>query len=93
MADIICKAKEKNLDKYRRAYNALNTGFFDVGETLYLMKDVVSIKINREEENSEAPLSVTLSLVNPHREVKVEDETDVGLVILLFGASSIVRKR
>lgn len=93
VADIICKAKEKNLDKYRRAYNALNTGFFDVGETLYLMKDVVSIKINREEENSEAPLSVTLSLVNPHREVKVEDETDVGLVILLFGASSIVRKR
>ena len=50
VADIICKAKEKNLDKYRRAYNALNTGFFDVGETLYLMKTLFRLRLTERKK-------------------------------------------
>jgi hypothetical protein len=83
---------EKLRDKYLRAYKALKTGFFEVEETQYLVNDVVSITSEHKEGDNRPTTRIVLSLVNPMRIVHVTDESDIDLVILLFGANNTKKR-
>lgn len=90
--DVIKNTREAR-DKYFRAYKALKTGFFEVDETQYLVKDVISITSEHEKGNTDRTTTrMVLSLVNPLRTVHVEDEADIDLVILLFGANNTKKR-
>lgn len=90
--DVIKNTREAR-DKYLRAYKALKTGFFEVDETQYLVKDVISITSEHEKGNTDRTTTrMVLSLVNPLRTVHVEDEADIDLVILLFGANNTKKR-
>lgn len=76
---------ERQRDKYYRAYKALKTGFFEVGETQYQVKDVVSITSCHKENDERKTSRIDLSLRDPIRTVHVSDKADMDLVMLLFG--------
>lgn len=86
------KNAEALRDKYRRAYKALKTGFFEVEETQYLVKDVVSITSEHAVGDNRSTTMIVLSLANPSRIVHVIDEADIDLVILLFGANNTKKR-
>ena len=91
--DKTIKNAEDMANKYRRAYKALKTGFFEVDETQYLVKDVVSITSEHEKGNMDRTTTrMVLSLVNPMRIVHVTSEVDIDLVILLFGENNTAKR-
>lgn len=90
--DVIIKNITEARNKYLRAFNALKTGFFEVEETQYLVKDVVSITSEHKMGDTNPTTRMVLSLVNPIRTVHVVDEADIDLVMLLFGENNTAKR-